>query len=171
MWNQSPYKLKSASQELIKLYTLMGEALGAVQLIEDALSHAISMKKDLKDAGRVSKTEANEHLKKYRKYTLGDAIKLVKKEKLFDENLEQKLDVIRGDRNWLIHRSLYQALDSSHDNMSFEHCKDELYIKIKTITHEANDIKHLISEDMLKFCEDQGADMSRARKAIKEHYG
>lgn len=51
MWNQSPYKLKPASQDLIKLYTLMGEALGAAQLIEDALSYAISMKKDLKDAG------------------------------------------------------------------------------------------------------------------------
>ena len=116
----------------------MGEALGAAQLIEDALSYAISMKKDLKDAGRVSKAEDDEHLKKYRKYTLGDAIKLVKKEKLFDKNLEQKLDQIRGDRNWLIHRSLYQALDSSYDNMSFEHCKDELYIRIKTITHDAN---------------------------------
>ena len=129
------------------------------------------MKKDLKDAGSVSKAEADEHLKKYRKHTLGDAIKVVKKDKLFDKNLEQKLDEIREDRNWLIHRSLYQALDSSPDRISFEHRKDELYIKIKTITHEANDIQHLISEDLLKFCEDQGADMSRAKKAIEEYYG
>lgn len=47
MNEKPPYKLKPASEELIKLYTLMGEALCAVQLIEDALSHVIAMKHDI----------------------------------------------------------------------------------------------------------------------------
>lgn len=170
MKNQCPYKLKPASRELTKLYALLGEALCAVQLIEDALSYAIAMKKDIKHPNNASKAEADSFLAKYRKHTLGDAIKLVEEGKLLDSELRLKLKKIKEDRNWLIHRSFYQTLDSSPDKMSFEHCKDALYVKIKTIVFEAHDIQHAISEDLLRFSEDVGLDMSSARKAMERYY-
>ena len=171
MSEKLPYKLKPASQELMKLYTLMGEALSAVQLLEDALCYSIAMKKDLKHSRNIPKSEADSCLRGYRKNTLGDSIRDIINEKLFDDDLMNRLGEIRKDRNWLIHRSLYESLDGSSNKMSFDHCKDFLYVRIKTITNDCRDIQHLISEDLLKFCESMGADMSRAKKGIKEHYG
>ena len=170
MSETAAYKLKPASDDLKKLYMLIGEALCAVQFIEDALSHTISMKHDIKHPNNVTKKEANEFLQKYRKLTLGDAIKVVKEKKLLDTELIKKLDEIKQDRNWLIHRSMYETLDSSPDKMSFEHMKDVLYVQIKTITHNAHDIQHLISEDLLQYSENLGLDMSSARQAIKKYY-
>ena len=44
----SEYKKKSANQDEINLYCLVGEALCMVQHLEDALSHSITLKKDVK---------------------------------------------------------------------------------------------------------------------------
>ena len=60
-------KFKEASKREITLYTILGESLCAVQILEDALSHSIVLKKTEPD----QKNEADNLLKKQRKYTLG----------------------------------------------------------------------------------------------------
>ena len=86
------YSKKPANQDEIKLYCLIGEALCMVQHLEDALSHSITLKKDVKTPYSMPLKKANELLEGYRFYTLGQAIKLAKKEILYPEPLKQNLD-------------------------------------------------------------------------------
>ena len=45
MSEEKKYRFKKASQKEIHFYTLLGESLCAVQILEDALSHSIVIKK------------------------------------------------------------------------------------------------------------------------------
>jgi uncharacterized protein YutE (UPF0331/DUF86 family) len=92
-------KFKEASKREITLYTILGESLCAVQILEDALSHSIVLKKTEPD----QKNEADNLLKKQRKYTLGLAINAIKKESLFPKALGFELSNLLTERNWLIH--------------------------------------------------------------------
>ena len=100
-------RFKKASQKEISLYTLLGESLCAVQILEDALSHSIVLKKTEPE----QKKEADNLLKKQQKYTLGTAINIVKKESLPPKPLEVELFKLLTDRNWLIHESLTDNKD------------------------------------------------------------
>lgn len=70
---------KPASQSEITLYTLIGEAICMIQILEDALSTAIT----IKTHSTATKAEADIALDKQRKhYTLGKAVQFAEKEKL-----------------------------------------------------------------------------------------
>lgn len=75
------YRYKPASQQEVILYCLVGEALCAVQHVEDALSHSIVMNK----TSPSQKKEAYILLDKRRTYTLGKVIKIAMQENLFLE--------------------------------------------------------------------------------------
>lgn len=68
----------STPQELLTLFCLLGETVFMIQLLEDALSHSITLKKDVKKPRFVPKARANEILKVYRTLPLGKAIKAAK---------------------------------------------------------------------------------------------
>jgi hypothetical protein len=70
------YKYKQASPEELKLFTLVGEALCAIQHLEDALSHSMVLKKT---KPRI-RAEADKLLEEHRSFTLGEAIKNSKKD-------------------------------------------------------------------------------------------
>ena len=160
-------KVKPASQEQIQIYCRTGEALCAVQLLEDCLSHSIAIKKDLKLPGKVTKKEGDALLKNYRSYTLGKAIKLAKKENLFSSDIEASLDSLLVERNWFVHRSVYESLDKSPDGNSLEHCKISLPIRLKSLADHAQSLHHAIEEDLFAYSENLGMDMSRVREAKK----
>jgi uncharacterized protein YutE (UPF0331/DUF86 family) len=92
-------RFKEASEKEISLYSFLGESLCAVQILEDALSHSIVLKKTEPD----QKEEADNLLIKQRSYTLGRAISIVKKESLVPKPLEIELSKLLTERNWLIH--------------------------------------------------------------------
>ncbi|CEG55698.1 hypothetical protein [Legionella fallonii] len=98
--------MKPASQDEITLYCLMGEALCMVQHLKDAISHSITLTRDVKKLRSIPFEMANKHLDKYHSYTLGQAINLAKKEGIYPESLQQTLDNFLLERNWLVHKCM-----------------------------------------------------------------
>jgi hypothetical protein len=156
------YRFKQASQQELSLYCFVGESVCAVQHVEDALSHSIVIKK-IKPQLR---SEADKLLKKHRSYTLGQAIKIAKKESLFPESLQQELIEFLEERNWLIHKSIAQGRDDWDSNIS----REKLISRIKTITTQTQKLQQLIEEDLIVYSEDNGVDMTRVRAEINKHY-
>ena len=95
-------RLKEASEKEKTLYCCLGESLYAVQILEDALSHAIVLKK----TEPYHKNEADTLLKEQRSYTFGKAISIAKEESLLPKPLEIELSEFLKERNWLIHKSI-----------------------------------------------------------------
>lgn len=160
------YKSKPASQDEIAIYCLIGEAICAVQHVEDVLSHSIALKKDVKEPFSVPKPEANRILEKYRSLTLGKAVGLSKKEQLYSEPLLQELEKFLVERNWLVHKSVILNRDVWDMNVS----RGTLLRTIKGISARAGKIYHAIEEDMMEFSEAKGLDMSRIRAEKRKHY-
>ena len=156
------YKSKPASEQELSLYCFVGEAVCAVQHVEDALSHSIV----LKNITPPSKPEADQLLEKHRSYTLGKAINVGEKAGLYADALQQELKKFISERNWLIHRSIAQGRDEWDLNTS----RDQLFRRIKAITTHAQKLLQMIEEDLIEFSEANGKDMSRVRAEINKHY-
>lgn len=153
------------AQDELTLYVLVGEALCMIQHLEDALSHSLVLKKDVKRPHRIPKVEADVLLKKYRLYTLGQAIKISKKEQLFSERVQGELEKLLTERNWLVHKSIAQNRDEWDLNIS----RGKLFDRIKAITKQSQRLQNLIEDDLIKFSEANGVEMSRVRNEITKH--
>lgn len=156
------YKFKPASDQELSLYTFVGEAVCAVQHVEDALSHLIVLKK----VPPQSKQQADQLLEKHRSYTLGRAIKKGEKAGLYNDTLQQELKRFLSERNWLIHKSIAQA----RDKWDLKTSRNQLLHRIKDITTHAQELLQIIEEDMIEFSEVNGKDMSQVKAEIKKHY-
>ncbi|RAJ17172.1 hypothetical protein [Olleya aquimaris] len=154
---------EKASDREILLYTCLGEALCAVQILEDALSHAIVLKKTEPN----QKDIANTILKKQQKYTLGKAIFLAKKESLLPEPLIKEMIKIRDERNWLIHESVIENKEDYKSNNFFKRLSE----KSKFIVLKANKLQVTIELDLIRYSEKKGIDTSNIRNFICKHYG
>ncbi|WP_318345681.1 hypothetical protein [Flagellimonas baculiformis] len=153
---------KEASKNEIILYTFLGESLCAVQILEDALSHSIVLKKTEPD----QKKEADELLKKQRKYTLGKAINIIKQESLFPKPLEIELSKLLTERNWLIHNCITENKDDLKSDSYFE----KLSERIKDITLKAHKLQISIELDLIEYSEKKGIDMTNVKNAMNKYY-
>jgi len=156
-------KFKEASKGEVILYTFLGESLCAVQSLEDTLSHSIVLKKTEPD----QKNEADNLLKKQRKYTLGMAINAIKKGSLFPKPLEIELSNLLTERNWLIHKSITENKDDLKSDSYFE----KLHERIKAITLKAHKLQISIELDLIEYSEKKGIDMTNVKNAMNKHYG
>lgn len=142
-----------ANQNEINLYCFIGEAILKIQSVEQALSHSITLKMNPDS----TKEHADEVLKKHQAYTLGAAIKIAIKEKLYSLSLQDELTTFLTQRNWLVHK----ALAESQHGLNWENNKHDLFQKIKSISDRAENIQGEIEDDMIKFCTSKGKDMSK----------
>jgi uncharacterized protein YlaN (UPF0358 family) len=152
---------KSASQDEITLFCFMGEALCKTQVLEQALSHSITLKMH----SEVSKKEADEKLVKTQMYTLGKAIKLAEKEGLLPPSLQAKLYSFLDQRNWLVHKAMSESRQDSYIALT-----NLLFQKIKAISTEAENLQHAIELDMVNFCTSRGRDMSKVLAIMNAQY-
>ncbi len=148
-----------ANQDEINLYCYAGEALCKIQLVEQALSHSITLKMNPDE----TKERADEFLKQHQSLTLGKAIKIALKEKLYNSSLQDELNAFLGQRNWLIHK----AMAESQHGLNWENKKEELFHKIKSVSNKADSIHREIEYDMLDFCSSKGKDMPKLRALLK----
>lgn len=155
-------RFKEASEKEISLYGFLGESLCAVQILEDALSHSIVLKKTEPE----QKKEADNLLKKQRFYTFGKAIIIVKKESLLPKTLEIELSKLLTERNWLIHESITNdKKDFKSDNYF-----NKLFERIKAITLKAHQLQISIEQDLIEYSEKKGVDMSKVKIDINKYY-
>lgn len=148
-----------ANQDEITLYCFTGEALWKIQIVEQALSHSITLKMNPAE----TKERADEFLKKHQSYTLGTAIKVAIKEKLYSLSLQEELNTFLEQRNWLVHR----AMSENQHDFNIENKKEELFNKIKSISDKAESIHREIEYDMINFCSSKGRDMSKILALLK----
>ena len=148
-----------ANQDEITLYCFVGEALWKIQIVEQALSHSITLKMN----PAATKEHADEFLKQHQTYTLGTAIKVAIKEKLYNSSLQDKLNAFLGQRNWLVHK----AMSESQHGLNWENKKEELFQNIKSISDRAESIQREIEYDMINFCSSKGKDMSKILALLK----
>ena len=152
------FKKIPANQDEITLYCFMGEALWKIQVVEQALSHSITLKMNPAE----TKEKADEFLKQNQSYTLGKAIKVAAKESLYSLPLQEELNKFLEQRNWLVHKAMSESQHSLNTNQ-----KEALFKKIKSISDEAESIQHEIEYDMISFCSSKGKDMSRILALLK----
>ncbi len=155
------FRNKLASQQELSLYCHLGEAVCAVQHVEDALSHSIVLKKEK----RRRKLEADQLLEKYRSYTLGKAITIAEKANLYPESFQQELRGFLSERNWLVHKSIAQGRHDWDLNIS----REQVFCRIKAIIVQAQKLLYWIEEDLIEFSEANGVDMSRVRAEIERY--
>lgn len=158
-------KEKATNQDVIPLYCLVGEAICMIQHLEGALSVLITLKKHVKQPYRISKEDANAFLKKSRRLTLGEAVKLAKNTSLYSDILHRDLEVFLKERNWLIHKFLHDHLDDMHLPQE----RKKLFCRIKAISHEAISLQQAINKTIIEFSESVGMDMSSVRAYIEQH--
>lgn len=133
-----------ANTNEITLYCFLGEALIKIQALEQALSHSVTIKMNPDE----SKEKADEFLKKQQGYTLGRAIKTASEKKLFNTTIQEELNSFLKQRNWLVHG----VIIGNEENFNAGTIKEELFQKIKSISDQAEIIKHAIEFDLLEFC-------------------
>ena len=148
-----------ANPDEITLYCFLGEALCKIQIVEQALSHSITLKMYPEE----TKERADEFLKKHQNYTLGMAIKTAREEGLYNLSIQDELNVFLKQRNWLVHKVI---LENQNDLLA-ENKKLDLFNRIKSISDKAESIQREIEHDMIKFCSSKGKDMSKILKLLK----
>lgn len=152
---------RPASQGEILLFTMMGQAMLNIQVLEECLGASITIKVDVGHPRKISKDEADEKLKhRLRKYTLGGAIKKASKNKLYSEEIHSALEDFLKERNWFTHRIVDDVYTPSK--------WDALFVRIKSIASEAHRIQRTIEDDLISYSEANGLDMSSVRAAIKQ---
>lgn len=154
---------KKASEKEITLYSCLGECLCAVQILEDAISHSIVIKKTNPN----QKEEADILLEKHRRYVLGKAIKIIKDDSLLPTSIENELSKLLKERNWLIHHSITENKKEFKTDSFFNNLSE----RTKEITFKANNLRALIELDLIEYCEKKGINMSRVKKFIEDEYG
>lgn len=149
---------RPASPEEVVLFAMMGQALLNIQVMEECLSMAITLKADVGCPRKVSKAEADELLKKRRTHTLGHAIREAVKNDLYGDDLQSVLNEFLNERNWLVHKSI--------DDFYAPTGKDKLLMRLTSIAIDAHKIQREIENDLIAYAESKGLDMSNVRQAI-----
>jgi hypothetical protein len=142
-----------ANESEITLYCFLGEALLKIQILEQTLTHSITIKMNPEE----TKEKADEFLKQHQRYTLGKAVNIAKEKKLFNSALQDELDSFFKQRNWLIH----SVVIGNEENFNAGIIKDELFQKIKSISDKAESIQRIIEYDLVDFCTTRGKVIKR----------
>ncbi len=148
-----------ANKSEINLYCFLGEALMKTQIVEQTLSHSITLKMNPAE----TKKRADEFLKQNQSYTLGKAIKIAIKENLYDLSLQDELNAFLEQRNWLVHK----VICGNEEELNAGNIKEELLHKIKLVSDKAENIQRLIENDLISFCTFKGKDMSKIAALLK----
>lgn len=148
-----------ANNNEINFYCFLGEALLKTQMVEQALSHSITLKMNPAE----TKERADEFLKQNQSYTLGQAIKIAIKEKLYNLSLQNELNAFLQQRNWLVHK----VICGNEEDLNAGNIKEKLLHKIKDISDKAESIQCVIEYDLIDFCSSKGKDMSETLALLK----
>ena len=142
-----------ANKDEIDLYCFLGEALLKTQLVEQALSHSITLKMNPDE----TKERADEFLKENQSYTFGKAIRIAVEKKLYNLSLQDELTAFLQQRNWLIHN----VIIGNEEDFNTGNIKEGLFHKIKSISDKAENIQRALEYDLIDFCISKGKDMSK----------
>lgn len=150
------------ANELQALFALIGEGIWYLQNVEDALNTYITIRRDIKAPGSVTKQEGEAILDKHRKNnTLGRSLKISRNNEILSQALQERAEHFRDERNWLIHRSVFQH----REDLYLDTTRNALMIRIKTFSEEAQMLHKLIAAELEEFVVSKGV----SRSNVTEH--
>lgn len=125
-------------------FRLVGEAVWHLQHVESVLSTYLTIK-----STKPNKEEVANSLKKYRSFTLGQAIKIGKEKNIIPPLMLYELENFKEERNWLIHKSIYQNYTDFLDGK-----QSKIFLKkINNFTNKAISLYKSITKDLEEFVE------------------
>lgn len=148
-----------ANKDEIDFYCFLGEALLKTQVVEQAVSHSITLKMNPDE----TKERADEFLKQTQGYTLGKAIKIAIEKELYNLSILDELNAFLQQRNWLVHKVIF----GNEEDLNAGNIKEELFRKIKSISNKAENIQRVLEYDLIDFCYSKGKDMSESLTLLK----
>jgi len=154
--------MRPASQEEVFIFTLMGQTLLNIQVLEDTLSRSITLKVDVGHPRKISIAEVDELLKKRQSFTLGKAVGVVTEQSLYSEDIRAALGSLVTERNWFVHKSL--------DDFYIPVRREVLVKRLNGMALEAHRLQRAIEDDLIAYSESNGLDMSAVRAQIKDFY-
>jgi hypothetical protein len=143
-----------SSEELHTLYSLIGEGIWHLQNVEEILDVYITLKGNVKKRGSMPEEKAEKILAKHRRNTLGSSIKAATKLHVLSEKLQEQLKLFKKERDWLVHRSVYQHRADLYDDEK----RSSLFTRIGTFNEEAIMIIKILATELEEFVVSQGVD-------------
>lgn len=133
--------------ELDDLYCLIGKCIWYVQYVEDALHTLLALRVEIKVAGVVAEEQANELLAKHRRSTLGTALRIAKEHNALPGALFNRLTKLKGERDWLVHRSQNQ----DGKNLYTESGRKDVLERLESLYEETKFLQLEIAEQVHAF--------------------
>lgn len=139
-------------EELQVSFMLIGSGIWYLQHVENALSTYITIKGEIKEIGTID-AEAGEKLRaKHRRNTLGTSIRIANEMGVLSNELMVALEEFKGERDWLVHRSMNQNGDDLYLNAD----RDALLHRLSEFSEDAKKLQKLISKELEDFVTSKG---------------
>ncbi|MBN8877676.1 MAG: hypothetical protein J0I32_09040 [Sphingobacteriales bacterium] len=154
--------MKPANQEEKMLYARMGEAICKIQVLEQALSHCLTVKLN----PDVDERDANVFLSRQQSLTFGMVVKLAAKEGAYSDKIQKALEELLAERNWLVHHAM---LDSQQGNSIV--VTEPILQRIKSIASKAEKFQLILEWDLVEFAQSKGRNISKMIEVLKREKG
>ena len=142
--------------ELDALYREIGKGVWHLQYVEDALNTLITLKVEMKSPGRVSHNEAQEMLAKHRRNTLGTSLRIAREQSVVSADLKVRLSHFKGERDWLVHRSL----NTNGELLYTDEGRTQTFQRLAQFSVEAKALQHDIANEIALFAQNHGIDIA-----------
>jgi hypothetical protein len=152
-------------EELQILYSSIGKGIWHLQNLEDTLHKCITVKRDIKVRGSILPEKAEAILLGHRANTLGKSLKIAREAQLFNPELQKRLDTLKEERDWLVHRCVYQ----NRQDLYVEDKRLALILRIQAFSEEAMLLQKLIAKEMEDFVVSQGVDRQQIMSLAQEN--
>jgi hypothetical protein len=152
-------------EELQVLYSSIGRGIWHLQNLEDALHTCIAVKRDIKARGSVPPDKAEAILLRHRGNTLGKSLKIALEAKVLSPELQKRLDTFKEERDWLVHRSVYQ----NRQDLYVEDKRFALILRIQQFSEEALVLQKLIAKELEDFVVSQGVSREQIMRLAEEN--
>lgn len=154
--------MKPANPEEMMLYARMGEAVCKIQILEQALSHSMTVKLN----PDVSESDANVFLSKQQSYTFGKVVKLAAIEGVYPDKLQNALEELLVERNWLVHHAMLESRQGNRIVVT-----EPIVQRIKSIANKSEKLQLILEYDLIDFAQSKGRNMSKTIEILKREKG
>ena len=139
---------------LAALLQHVGYALWQAAECEDTLAHLIVLR--LRDSRGIGEAAGAVLLQKAQKRTLGHLLQELRENGMLEGDVEQRLQVLLEERNWLVHRAKRESRGVLNDPAQFE----SLVARITRMADEATQLHSLLGSRLEDFVVASGVDRS-----------
>lgn len=154
--------MKPANPEEMMLYARMGEAVCKIQILEQALSHSVTVKLN----PDVNESDANVFLSKQQSYTFGKVVKLAAIEGVYPGRLQKTLEELLAERNWLVHHAMLESQQGNRIVVT-----EPIVQRIKSIAEKSEKLQLILEYDLIDFAQSKGRNMSKIIEILKREKG